>query len=320
MRIKQEGRKHEKDEWGTVKRMLALTASVCMFAGSCMTAAARQIVWDANMKGTVCVEDDGSFVVNEWVQSDWGEWFYFGADGLAFVWNCKEPCPIATWPDGTLYADKRIRSASGQPGQQPVFSVPSTQRDIRYQGLRQMLDSIPLYPDATSGIPEFDAMLDNIFAQIITPDMDTHDKLKACHDYIVLHMKDERYEEVGDWEDVSISDNPDIPTTYVEAYAALHSGIGVCDTYSAIFAAMAWRLGVPMYMVSGAVTTGGGGYTPHVWCQLDGPDGTVYVFDPHIDYLTTLRGNGTVSNARFGPTQAQMAGKYTKMEALFDYQ
>ena len=127
-------------------------------------------------------------------------------------------------------------------------------------------------------------MLDNIFAQIITPDMDTHDKLKACHDYIVRNMKDERYEEVGDWEDVSVADRElDLySTTYVEAYAALASGIGVCDTYSAVFAAMAWKLGLPMYMVSGAVTTSGGGYTPHVWCQLDAPDGTVYIFDPHI--------------------------------------
>ncbi len=216
------------------------------------------------MKGTVCLEDGGGFVVNEWVQSDWGEWFYFGPDGLAFVWNCKEPCLIASWPDGTLYADKRVRNAAGQPGQQPAFSVPGTQGDIRYKGLWQMLD--------------------NIFAQIITPDMDTHDKLKACHDYIVRNMKDERYEEVGDWKDVSVADRElDLySTTYVEAYAALASGIGVCDTYSAVFAAMAWKLGLPMYMVSGAVTTSGGGYTPHVWCQLDAPDGTVYIFDPHI--------------------------------------
>lgn len=87
--------------------------------------------------------------------------------------------------------------------------------------------------------------------------------------------------------------------------AALFTGIGVCDTYSAAFATMAWKLGVPMYLVVGATSTTKGGYTPHVWCQMDAPDGTVYVFDPHIDYLNTLRGSGAPGNVRFEPTQAQ---------------
>ena len=301
--------------------MLAVTAAVCMFAGASLTASAETVVWNFDVGGLCCRQADGSLVVNRWVLDDFtGQWFYFGADGLALVSYLKQPCPILTAPDGSVYADARVRSATGQPGQQPVFSMPSTQKDLRYKGLRQMLDSMPLYPDATTGIPELDAMLDNIFAQIITPDMDTHDKLKACYDYLILNIKDERYEELpNEAFEYTIQVGPDASGVHNAAYGTLIMKAGVCDTFSATFAVMAWKLGLPMYIVGGSTTRSGGGYTPHAWCQLDGPDGTVYVFDPHIDYLITLRGNGTLSNARFGPTQAQVAGKYAKIENLFDY-
>ena len=277
---------------GMTKKMLAMIAAVCMFAGTSVTASAETVVWDYKVGGLCCKEQDGSLAVNKWVHDDFTElWFYFGNDGLALASYLKQPCPILTAPDGTLYTDERVRSATGQPGQQPVFSIPSAQKDLRYKGLRQTLDSIPLYPDATTNIPELDAML-----------------------------KDERYEEVYDEGfEFTIKVGPDASGTYNNAYGTLVTKLGVCDTFSATFAAMAWKLGLPMYIVAGSTTTSGGGYTPHAWCQMDGPDGTVYVFDPHIDYLITLRGNGTISNVRFGPTQAQVAGKYTKIRALFDY-
>ncbi len=304
-----------------IKKMLAVTATVCMFAGSSLTASAETVVWDYNFGGLCCKEADGSLAANKWVLDDFsGLWFYFDADGQVISSYLKQPCPILTAPDGSLYADERVRSATGLPGQQPIFSMPSTQKDIRYKGLRQMLDSIPLYPDATTGLPELDAMLDTIFAQILTPDMDTHDKLKACYDYLILNIKDERYEDVPDVPfSYEIPVGPDVIGAFNAAYGTLIIKAGVCDTFSMTFAVMAWKLGLPMYMVGGSTTTSGGGYTPHTWCQMDGPDGTVYIFDPHIDYLITLRGNGTLSNFRFGPTQAQVAEKYAERKYLFDY-
>lgn len=310
---------------GTVKRMLAMMVAACMFVGTTLTASAATVVWDAKVGGLCCKGEDGSLVANQWVLDDFtGQWFYFGADGMAIAAYQNQPCPILTGPDGTIYADQRVRSATGQPGQQPVFSLPSTKADLRYKGLRQMLDSIPLYPDAATTIPELDAMLDSIFAQIITPDMDTHDKLKACYDYLILSIKDERYEELTDEYynqtfEYEIPVGPEASGTYNSAYGTLILRAGVCDNFSATFAAMAWKIGLPMYIVGGSTTRAGGGYTPHAWCQMDGPDGTTYIFDPHVDYLITLRGNGAVSNARFGPTQAQVAGKYAQITVLLDY-
>lgn len=303
------------------KRLLALSASLCILAGTSMTASAETVVWDARVGGLCCKQEDGTLVTNRWVHDDFSElWFYFGADGTDIAAYQKQPCPILVGPDGTIYADARVRSATGQPGQQPVFSLPSTQKDLRYQGLRQTLDSLPLYPDASTGRPKLDALLDDIFAQIITPDMDTHDKLKACYDYLICNIKDGRYEEIpGAYFEYEIEMEPEAMHIYNTAYVTLLTKEGVCDDFSGTFAVMAWKLGLPMYVVGGVTTKSGGGYTPHAWCQMDGPDGTVYVFDSHIDYLNTLRGNGTLSNMRFGPTQAQVAGKYAQIHIMFDY-
>lgn len=302
------------------KRALAVLVTVCAVLGKPMNVMAGRVVFDANVGGVCCKEDDGSLGVDKWEQDELGYWYYFGPDGQLILGGLEQPCPILIGPDGNVYADNRIRSATGQPGQQPVYSLQSTQGDLCYKGLRQMLDSIPLYPDATTGIPEFDALLDNIFAQIITPDMDTHDKLKACHDYLVLNIKDSRYEDTEDMDGAyELILGPDVYPAYVDGSVTMFTGMGVCSLYSAAFSAMAWKIGLPMYMVSGATSKVGGGYTPHAWCQLDGPDGTVYIFDPHIDYLNTLRGKGAPSNVRFGPTQAQVAGKYVDISVLYDY-
>lgn len=90
---------------------------------------------------------------------------------------------------------------------------------------------------------------------------------------------------------------------------------GGCNgCYGADFAVMAWKLGIPMYLVSGE-TAGG---MAHNWCQPDGPDGVTYVFDPHIEHLNKIRGGGTISYERFGATEAQMAGKHKKIVAIKD--
>lgn len=220
--------------------------------------------------------------------------------------------------DGSVIIDKRVRSVTGAEGQQPVLSAPSSQKDIRYKGLRQTLDAIPLYPDATTGYPELDAILDQIFAQIITPEMDTHDKLKACYDYLIVNISDPRYEEGVPYDFVMVNTPVnDLSSTYHDAATLYISGAGVCDHFSAAFAVMAWKLGVPMYVAGGQTSSTRGGYTPHAWCQLDGADGTTYIFDPHIDYLMAIRSGGAPSYQRFGATQAQMAGKYI-VEEVFD--
>lgn len=301
----------------------AVTAAVLaavLFTGTCMSASAGQFITDPVTQRSRYQEDDGSFAEFKWVQLTGffnnGRWVYVGPQGYVVTSDCATPCPVIPGADGTYMVDQRVRSVTGAEGQQPVFSLPSTQKDIQYKGLRQALDAIPLYPDATTGSPELDAKLDQIFAQIIIPDMDTHDKLKACYDYLIVNAFDPRYE-AGQ---VSYDNVPmiDIFSTNFDAALLFYSGSGVCDNFSAAFAVMAWKIGVPMYIAGGNTGKSGGGYTPHAWCQLDGADGTVYIFDPHIDYSLALRAGKPSSYARFGVPAARVAGKYTGVSEIFD--
>ena len=312
----------KRQTWG--KKMMAVTMAAATLAGTPMTALAGDVTWDPATD--LFYYTGGTLSGDQWIHDDNYDWIYFGADGVSLSYCYDKIYPLKAGPNGYLYADKRVRSATGEPGQQPIFSMPSTQKDIRYQGVRQMLDSIPLYPDATTHDPELDAMLDYIFAHIITPEMDTHDKLKACYDFLIINISDSRYEDRPGWgtptpwavfaedNDSSYLDSEYYSLTYILAGEMLQWGDGVCDHFSACFAVMAWKIGVPMYIASGEVSSG----APHNWCQLDGPDGVTYVFDPHIDYLNTLRGSGAISYSRFGATQAQMAGKYKKISAIKD--
>ena len=58
--------------------------------------------------------------------------------------------------------------------QLPKMGIQSSKGELYYSGLRHALDSVPLYPMETTGSDEAGRLLDAIFAQIITEDMDTH--------------------------------------------------------------------------------------------------------------------------------------------------
>lgn len=129
--------------------------------------------------------------------------------------------------------------------QLPKMGIQSSKGDLYYSGLRHALDSVPLYPMETTGSDEVGRLLDAIFAQIITEDMDTHDKLKACYDYIIQNTEYGSLVRLGD--------------PYLSAYGTFIFKEGVCDTYSAAYAVVARKSGVPMYMVGGETHKAGGG-------------------------------------------------------------
>lgn len=305
----------------TGRAVMAAVLAVVLCLQPCMSVAAGHFITDPATMLTRYVEDDGTFGEFQWVQipsgyMNQGRWVYIGPQGYIITEDCAVPGPVIDMGNGVFAVDQRVRSATGAEGQQPLFSVQSAQRDLQYAGTRQMLDAIALYPDASTGSAELDALLDQIFAQIITPDMDTHDKLKACYDYLMTTFFDPRYEEGA----VSYENVPgmDIFSTNFDAAVLFFSGSGVCDNFAAAFAVMSWKIGVPMYIAGGYTSRSGGGYTPHAWCQLDGADGTVYIFDPHIDYLLALRSGKTSSYARFGAPSSKVAGKYTDVTMIFD--
>lgn len=141
-----------------------------------------------------------------------------------------------------------------------------------------------------------------LLAQITTPEMDTHDKLRACYDYLIHHTV------------YGVSNNAAYYWLMGQAgagYGCLVEGMGVCDDYSAAFSILARRIGVPIYTTGGMTHKSGGGYTPHAWCEYIAADGTGYIFDPQIeDNIATKQ--GSISYLRFGGTYAQLADKYMR--------
>lgn len=253
--------------------------AVILSAGLSLTAFGGE--WKEKEEGWSYLKDDGNWLVSDWLTEADGKSYYFNEYGYMLT--------NTTTPDG-----QRV----GLDGAKidPIASLPSSKGDVYYRGLRQALDSILLYPQESTGYENLDTMLDQIFAQIITADMDTHDKLKACYDYLIVNTE--------------YGSNSYFGNSYRNAYGVFAEGQGVCDDYSAAFAVMARKIGVPVYLMTGSTHKADGGFTPHTWCQLD-CSGITYIFDPQVDDAIAGRRNGEVMYIRFGGTVQQLADKYS---------
>ena len=153
-----------------MKRNMTAALAALMAAGMGMASYGGE--WKQDHAGWYYQNDDGSFQSNGWFTDGNGKSYYFNEQGYMLS--------NTTTPDGQrVGADGALIPA--------VRSLPSAKGDLYYAGLRQTLDSMLLYPQETTGYDDLDGLLDQIFAQIITPDMDTHDKLKACYDYLITH-------------------------------------------------------------------------------------------------------------------------------------
>lgn len=89
---------------------------------------------------------------------------------------------------------------------------------------------------------EADEMINNILTEIIKPNMNDHEKVKAVHDYIVLN---------GEY-DTSLQLYSD--------YEFLTKGKSVCNGYALLTYNMLNKLNIPVRLVSGT-----GNEEPHVW-------------------------------------------------------
>lgn len=297
------------------KHLTAFTLSIVLLLGSSMTVFAG--TWGrepGDLLHWYYYQDDGTILRNGWAKDDVTTgWYWMDENGAPTILS-PEPGPLYMGPDGCLFVDIRKRSMTGAEGQQPLMSVPSAQKDIRYEGLRQLVDSIPLYPDATTGYPELDEVLNQVFAQIITPDMDTHDKLLVCYNYI-MQITEYGYDDFMIW-DMPGELSP--VNAYGKAYGLLTTGRGVCDDYSAAFAVMAWKIGVPMCIANGYTYSNGGGASAHAWCLLP-VNGDSYVFDPQIDDAIATRQGSAPIYIRFGGSLTkQLSNKYGEISKIFD--
>ena len=148
--------------------------------------------WMQDGNGWWWRNDDGSYPTAQWQWIDGdadgiSERYYFNENGYILA-NTLTPDGNQVNADGAWIVNGSVQHQN-ESASLPISSMQSNAGDLYYTGLRQALDSIPLYPMETTGSEELDRVLNIIFSQIITEDMDTHDKLKACYDYIIQNTE-----------------------------------------------------------------------------------------------------------------------------------
>ena len=170
------------------KRLALMTMAATILAAT--PAYAGQWMQDGN--GWWWQNDDGSYPTAKWQWIDGdadgiSERYYFNENGYILA-NTLTPDGNQVNADGAWIVNGSVQHQN-ESASLPISSIQSNAGDLYYTGLRQALDSIPLYPMETTGSEELDRVLNIIFSQIITEDMDTHDKLKACYDYIIQNTE-----------------------------------------------------------------------------------------------------------------------------------
>lgn len=132
---------------------------------------------------------------------------------------------------------------------------------------------------------EADKMIDDILGQIIKPYMNSHEKVKAVHDYIVLNGK---YDE---------------SKIYYSDYDLLKEGTSVCNGYALLTYNMLTRLDIPVKLVTG--TTGG---ESHIWNMVKLGD---YWFHLDTTWDDPLPDMGTISYAYYMLTEKEITKDHT---------
>ncbi len=188
-------------------------------------------------------------------------------------------------------------------GAAPAVCAEESKRDI--------INSAELFPMKTN-YQSLDARVEEILGQIISPEMDTYDKVKACYAYCV---EDSVYYQHIKWYNVlyTIRDSygyasiDDVWTIY-GADLFLEAKHGVCNDYAAAFAVMCRALGLEAYCVFGQTNTVSGGLAGHAWVNIR-IGGVFYHFDPQVEANITDRNDGVIGYYRFCATDEEMASK-----------
>lgn len=176
---------------------------------------------------------------------------------------------------------------------------------------RTLLNAAELAPEVT-GVDALDTLVAATMDSVITDDMDTFDKVKACYDYLLDNMS---YAASTAYLGTKVGD-----TTCNAIYTAngevdgfgavaLAANKGLCNGYSAGFILMARRLGLSAKLVEGSTLGGGGGYAYHKWTEIVLDDVT-YVFDPQLDQ--DVESWGLPAYTCFAKTYDQLGRRYRK--------
>lgn len=178
---------------------------------------------------------------------------------------------------------------------------------IQNKMFRNKLNTIPLKPQKC-GYEPLNEIVEQTLNKITTDDMDTFEKVKACYDYLINTCS---YGHADGIQDIlEFEDFWDEKTFYEKyAYIILRDHVGVCDNYSAAFAALTRAIGLDTKVRGGQTATASteSGYTGHAWCVVI-INGTEYVFDPQVE--DNIAKGGPINYYRFCKTYDEVKNQY----------
>ena len=179
-----------------------------------------------------------------------------------------------------------------------AFSVPAGAT------AEQILNAATLSPMLTNN-EELDALVGEIFSRILTDDMSTYEKVKACYDYLINSAS-----YGGSDQAIRVSfDYASMQDAIVVALAGsiLKSNVGVCDDYTSAFVVMTRRIGLRSYYCTGVTQSQRGGLGGHAWAVIE-IGGADYSFDPEIEDVNAK--GGPISYRKFCRTVEEISGSY----------
>ena len=161
-----------------------------------------------------------------------------------------------------------------------------------------LLNNEPLNP-ATSGYEELDNLIAGYMTMLknegtLTDDMSPYQTVHSIYVWFIKRITYNRGMNV-DAGKYSTSDPATTPEEVLWATDLFNTYQGCCYNYSSAFMYIMRYLGYDAHLLSGQVSSYGGGTTPHCWLYVN-LGGTAYTFDPDVDmnyYWRNLKEGGT---------------------------
>lgn len=161
-----------------------------------------------------------------------------------------------------------------------------------------LLNNEPLNP-TTSGYEELDNLIAGYMTKltddgVLTEGMSPYQKVHSIYVWFIKKIVYNRGMNV-DAGKYSTSDPATTPEEVLWATDLFNTYQGCCYNYSSAFMYIMRYLGYDAHLLSGQVSSYGGGTTPHCWLYVN-LGGTAYTFDPDVDmnyYWRNLNNGGT---------------------------
>lgn len=142
-------------------------------------------------------------------------------------------------------------------------------------------NAAPLNPMQTND-PQLDAQIAQLLGRIVTQDMQTYDKVRACYDYVITHAKYGTPTFMLDEQQMMHYRSMTDAWIVLFSKELLRTGVGVCNDYAALFLVLTRAIGLDCYYIGGNTTNTKGETKGHMWNVIT-VDGTDYLFDTQVE-------------------------------------